>query len=217
MNLAILDQFTYGMYAVGVKGEKGPSACICTSAAQVSPAPGLPDCRVHQPGKLFPPMHRTKRAFLCVGTVPQYQRRRDRGLGLYQRTLPGASSITSATGYCGKACPVIKEDTCCWVLCEVVAKVDAGTHTIFIGKVLAGSESFVGQPMSYDYYRTVIKGAPARNAPLYRPLPSNRSADGESFICPVCGYRFSDPDIPFEELPEHCPSCGAPRHAFVRG
>lgn len=112
---------------------------------------------------------------------------------------------------------MIKEDTCCWVLCEVVAKVDAGTHTIFIGKVLAGSESFVGQPMSYDYYRTVIKGAPARNAPLYRPLPSSRGADGESFICPVCGYRFSDPDIPFEELPEQCPSCGAPRHAFVRG
>lgn len=216
MNLAILDQFTYGMYAVGVKGEKGPSACICTSAAQVSPAP---DCRIAVC------ISRENYSHQCIEQNGLFS------VSVLSRNTSGA--VIGALGftsgrYGGKlnnirhrvlreGVPVIKEDTCCWVLCEVVAKVDAGTHTIFIGKVLAGSESFVGQPMSYDYYRTVIKGAPARNAPLYRPLPSNRGADGESFICPVCGYRFSDPDTPFEELPEQCPSCGAPRHAFVRG
>ena len=98
-----------------------------------------------------------------------------------------------------------------------MGKADAGTHTIFIGKVLAGSESFAGEPMTYEDYRTQIKGVPARNAPIYLPQAATRGQDGESFICPVCGYRFSDPDTPFEELPENCPSCGAPRSAFVRG
>ena len=216
MNSDILNQFTYGMYAVGVKGENGPSACICTSVSQVSP---MPDCRISVC------MSRENYSHACIERTGIFS------VSILSKNTSGA--VIGALGFTSgrfggklknirhrvlrEGVPVIKEDTCCWVLCQVVGKADAGTHTIFIGKVLAGCESFVGEPMTYEDYRTQIKGVPARNAPIYLPQAATRGQDGESFICPVCGYRFSDPDTPFEELPENCPSCGVPRSAFVRG
>jgi flavin reductase (DIM6/NTAB) family NADH-FMN oxidoreductase RutF len=37
---------------------------------------------------------------------------------------------------------------------EVVATLDAGTHTLFLGKVLAGEAFGNGEPMTYAYFRS---------------------------------------------------------------
>ena len=51
---------------------------------------------------------------------------------------------------------------------------DAGTHTIFLGKVLdcdvTREDAF---PMTYQYYHTVIKGQSPKNAPTYVPPEEN--------------------------------------------
>lgn len=43
-------------------------------------------------------------------------------------------------------------------------------------------------------------------------------SSGESFVCSVCGYVYSDPNFSFEELPDNwvCPVCKMPKKAFVR-
>ena len=61
-----------------------------------------------------------------------------------------------------------------WITCEVVQTMDAGTHTIFLGKVLdcdvTREDTF---PMTYQYYHTVIKGQSPKNAPTYVPPEEN--------------------------------------------
>ena len=114
---------------------------------------------------------------------------------------------------------MIKENTCCWFLCKVVTSVDTPTHTVFIGEVIAGSDTSKGVPMTYDYYHKVIKGSAPRNAPTYRAVPPVEDHnDGEEWVCTVCGYVYNDPDVSFEELPADwvCPICGMPKSAFKR-
>lgn len=38
---------------------------------------------------------------------------------------------------------------------EVVGEIDAGTHTLFLGKVTAGEVLGQGEPMTYAYYRSI--------------------------------------------------------------
>ncbi len=56
-------------------------------------------------------------------------------------------------------CPVVKEHTLSCVEVRVEQKIDVGTHTLFIGNIVAG-QIFKpqGTPLTYEYYHTVIKG-----------------------------------------------------------
>ena len=56
-------------------------------------------------------------------------------------------------------CPIIKEHTLSCVETTVVQQVDVGTHTLFITDVTDGQVfKPQGIPLTYEYYRTVIKG-----------------------------------------------------------
>ena len=77
-----------------------------------------------------------------------------------------------------------------------MTSVETPTHTVFIGEVIAGSDTSKGVPMTYDYYHKVIKGSAPRNAPTYRAAPpAEDHNDGEEWVCTVCGYVYNDPDI----------------------
>ena len=73
--------------------------------------------------------------------------------------------------------------------------------------------------MTYRYYVEQLGGASPKKSPTY--LPPAKTFDkssGESFVCSVCGYVYSDPNFGFEELPPDwtCPICKMPKKAFVR-
>ena len=46
-------------------------------------------------------------------------------------------------------------------------KVDMGTHTIFIGKVIDGDILSSAEPMTYAYYHDVKRGRSPETAPTY--------------------------------------------------
>lgn len=45
--------------------------------------------------------------------------------------------------------------------------VDVGTHTLFVGEIVAAQTLGGGRPMTYDYYHTHLKGKTAKNAPTF--------------------------------------------------
>ena len=114
---------------------------------------------------------------------------------------------------------MIKEITCCLFLCMVMEVVESGAQKLFIGEVVAGSDESVGVPMTYRYYVEQLGGVSPKHSPTYLPpeLTFDKSS-GESFVCSVCGYVYSDPNFGFEELPADwtCPVCRMPKKAFVR-
>ena len=109
----------------------------------------------------------------------------------------------------------------------MVDKLDAGTHTVFLGKLVAAENLKAETPMTYAYYHQVKKGRAPKTAPTYQPVQPSAPVS-ESYQCSICGYVYEpgqgDPagniaaGTPFAALPADwvCPVCGAPREAFQR-
>lgn len=214
----ILRTLSYGMYAVGVKGEKGPSACIVNTVMQVTNTAPL---------MITLSMSRDNYSCECIKKHKLFT------VSVLSEDTSGA--VVGALGFTSgrnggklsnirhkvlrEGVPVIKENTCCWFLCRMVDSMESTTHTLFLAEIIAGSEKAMRTPMTYEYYRRVIKGGVPQNAPVYVPLrPVEDGNDGEMLVCTVCGYLYNDPDTSFEELPAEwvCPICGMPKSAFVR-
>lgn len=217
MKDAILFSLSYGMYAIGVKDEDKASACIVNTVFQVT----------NTPNRIAVSMNHDNYSHECIKKNGIFT------VSVLSEDTSGA--VVGALGFTSgrnsdklanvrhkilaEGVPVIKENICCWFLCKVVGSVETPTHTVFIAEITAGSDEAKGAPMTYDYYHKVIKGKAPKNAPTYqKQLPEDDRNSGESWICTVCGYVYSDPDVSFEELPDDwvCPVCGMPKSAFQR-
>ena len=53
------------------------------------------------------------------------------------------------------------------ITCRVADKMEAGSHTVFLGEVTDAALKD-GKPLTYDFYRNVIKGKAPKNAPTYQ-------------------------------------------------
>ena len=63
--------------------------------------------------------------------------------------------------------PVLK-NTCGYVVCKVVDKMETSTHTVFLGEVIEADVYDTSVPeMTYSYYHKVVKGKSPKNAPTY--------------------------------------------------
>jgi len=129
-------------------------------------------------------------------------------------------------------CPLVTEHALSIVEARLVAQVDVGTHTIFVGDVVGGEVLKEGRPLTYGDYHEKKKGKAPKTAPTYRGAAPSAGAEERSagrmdkYVCQVCGYVYDpeagDPDndvepgTPFEELPADwvCPICGAGKDQF---
>jgi len=63
--------------------------------------------------------------------------------------------------------PIFLDNTTAYLESEVIQDVDAGTHTIFIGKVVAAEILTEDPCMTYEYYHQVKRGTTPKTAPSY--------------------------------------------------
>ncbi len=63
--------------------------------------------------------------------------------------------------------PLITEYSVAVMELEVSKSLDVGTHTIFVGKLSNAEVLSSEDPLTYDYYRKVIKGKSPKTAPSY--------------------------------------------------
>ncbi len=215
MNDKILTTLSYGMFAIGVKGDNAPNACIVNSVMQISSLPMTiavsinhrnytNEC-IKKYGEFTVSVLSESTSGTAIGALGYTSGRETNKLAnvRYKLLKEGA--------------PVIQENVVCWFLCKVVNMVETVTHTVFIAEPIAGSESLENKPrpMTYNYFREVINGKSPCYAPTYYP-EEEPSDPSERFTCSICGYEYSNDLIPFEELPEDwtCPICGAPKDVF---
>jgi len=129
--------------------------------------------------------------------------------------------------------PILLDKTIAWLECKVFDIMDVGTHLIFAGDVIAAEMiNTSAKPLTYSYYRDVIKGISPENAPTYidkskleevKHLEENKAS---KYQCVICGYIYDpeegDPDsgispgTPFEDIPDdwQCPICGVTKRDF---
>ncbi len=63
--------------------------------------------------------------------------------------------------------PVFLDHATAYLEAEVIQGVDLGTHTIFIGKIVAAEVLSEDLCLTYDYYRQVKRGTTPKTAPSY--------------------------------------------------
>lgn len=218
MKPIVLNNLTYGMYAIGVKNGKKVSACIVNTVTQISN---------NQPAIIAVSMNKSNFSYECIEKSGIFT------ISVLSEDTP--ATVIGALGFISgrntekllnirhkvliEGVPVIKESTCCWFLCRVKNKIETASSVIYLAEITAGSDEAVGVPMTYNFYKNNLKGTSPKNAPTYMPPEAIRDKmSGESFVCSVCGYVYSDPNFSFEELGKDwlCPVCKMPKKAFVR-
>jgi len=65
--------------------------------------------------------------------------------------------------------PLVTEHALSVLEARVIDEVDVGTHTLFVGDVVTAEVLRPGEPLTYAYYHTHLKGKSPRNAPTYNP------------------------------------------------
>jgi ferric-chelate reductase [NAD(P)H] len=63
--------------------------------------------------------------------------------------------------------PIFLDNATAYLEAEVFQDVDAGTHTIFIGKIIAAEVLSENPCMTYEYYHQVKRGTTPKTAPSY--------------------------------------------------
>lgn len=150
--------------------------------------------------------------------------------------LAGVAYEEGVTG-----CPCVTENAVSIFEGRVFARVDAGTHTVFVADVVGGKVLSRANPLTYAQYHA-NKGRAPKNAPTYRGAGDEEEAlrppeaekgevkKGERamqrYVCGVCGYIYDPaegdpengvaPGTAFEDLPDDwvCPVCGAEKSEF---
>lgn len=124
--------------------------------------------------------------------------------------------------------PIVLDHALAYMEVKVTQEVDAGTHTDFIGELVAADLLKEGEPMTYAYYHQVKRGTTPKTAPSYIEERKVVAPKMAKYKCTVCGYIYDpelgDPDggikpgTPFEEIPDDwvCPVCEASKDKFEK-
>jgi flavin reductase (DIM6/NTAB) family NADH-FMN oxidoreductase RutF len=65
--------------------------------------------------------------------------------------------------------PIVTQHAVGYLEAEVTDSMDAGTHTLFLGRVVDAASLEPGDPMTYAYYHHVKGGKSPKTAPTYIP------------------------------------------------
>jgi len=147
------------------------------------------------------------------------------------RNIDKFEQVKYKTGLTGV--PIVLDNAASFIEAEVLEAINAETHTLFIGRIIA-CETIDEQkiPMTYTYYRDAKGGKTPRTAATYiaEKKPTETLKQGannmKKYKCLMCGYIYDpaigDPDsdieagTAFEALPDDwvCPDCGVGKDEF---
>jgi flavin reductase (DIM6/NTAB) family NADH-FMN oxidoreductase RutF/rubredoxin len=225
MNLSALYKISYGIYIVGShKGDK-INAQIANSVMQISSEPPTVAVSINKKNLTHEYIKESKVlavSVLCQTTPLSF-------IGNFGfksgRDTEKFKDINYKIGQTGS--PIITDNTTAYFEAEIIQDIDAGTHTIFIGKIVAADVINDVPIMTYEYYHQVKKGTTPKTAPSYI-AKQKEEVKMDKYECNVCGYIYDpaqgDPDggikpgTPFESIPDSwvCPICGAAKSEFKK-
>ncbi|MCK4641754.1 MAG: rubredoxin [Candidatus Marinimicrobia bacterium] len=127
--------------------------------------------------------------------------------------------------------PVVLDHAVAFFECKVINSFDVGNYTVFIGEAVNAETLNDSKPMTYSYYREVIKGKSPKTAPTYldkKKITKQQESIMSKYECTICGYIYDpavgdidngiEPGTSFENLPDDwvCPECGVGKEDFEK-
>lgn len=166
MNQQALYKVTYGLFVVSAEAEGKSSGCVVNTLQQVTSKPVRLSvavnkdnltCELIQKAGRFAAVTLDQRADLAF--IGKFGFRSGRDLEKYG----DPSTVRDQAGM-----PYCWENACARYSCRVIETLDLGTHMMFIGEAEEMEVLSESEPLTYGYYRTVIKGGTPKNAPSYQ-------------------------------------------------
>ena len=90
--------------------------------------------------------------------------------------------------------PIVLDNTLAYLEAKVINHVEVGTHTIFVGEIVAADVVKEGEPMTYAYYHEIKRGTTPKTAPSYVEEKKEETIRNGEIQCTVCGYIY-DPEL----------------------
>ena len=165
MNLKTLHKISYGLYVVSSKRDEKFNGQIANTVFQVTSEPPTIAVSINKENLTHEFIRESKvftASILAKETPMEFIGKFGFKSG---RELEKFKDVSHKVGVTGA--PIILENTIGYLEAEVINSLDAGTHTIFIGKVVAAEIVKKEEPMTYAYYHEVKQGTTPKTAPVY--------------------------------------------------
>ncbi len=227
MNLKALYTISYGLYVIGSGKADRFNSQIANTVCQITAEPPTIAVSINRKNLTHEFIQASQvftASVLCRDTPLSFIGHFGFKSGRDIDKLEGINYKVGVTG-----APVVMDNAAAYLETRVIQAMDVGTHTIFIGELIAAEVITDKEPLTYAYYQQVKRGSTPKTAPSYIEEDKKVSAvKAAKYKCSVCGYIYDpalgDPDgkikpgTPFEELPEGwtCPMCGAAKNEFEK-
>ena len=166
MDEKALYKITYGLYVVSAQAEGVRSGCVVNTLQQVTAQPVRLSVAVNKENLTCQLIHKAGR-FAAVAldqradlmSIGPFGFRSGRDLDKFQAVPYGEDQA---------GMPYPTATACAHYSCQVEQEVDLGTHILFVGLAQEAEILTEDEPLTYAYYRNVIKGKTPKNAPSYQ-------------------------------------------------
>ena len=165
MNRTALQQCSYGVYIISAQDGEKLNGQIANTVCQVTSEPATVSVCINKQNLTHELISRS-RAFgvsiLDEETPMQFIGRFGFKSGRDSEKLEGINYKLGQT-----RAPIVLDHATSYMDCELMSSMDAGTHTIFLGRVVDADVVSDGRPMTYEHYHTVKGGKSPKTAPTY--------------------------------------------------
>lgn len=165
MNTKALQKLSYGLYLVCSGKGAEFNGQIANTVFQITPEPPTIAVSINK-SNLTHGFIEESRVFttsvLCQSTPLSFIGRFGFKSGRDTNKLDGVDYKIGETGV-----PVVLENAVAYFEAKVTQEMDVGTHTIFIGEIVAADIVKEDLCMTYDYYHQVKRGTTPKTAPTY--------------------------------------------------
>lgn len=165
MNMSTFHKLSYGVYVVSTWDDGRPTGCTANSAMQITSSPATIAVSINHDNYTNKCIQETGRFAISIIAedsdpliIGTFGFRSGREVDKFENIKYEVKDHM----------PVVT-DSCGYVTCQVIDKMETATHTVFLGEV-KGAELFGSrEAMTYAYYHKVVKGKSPKNAPTYIP------------------------------------------------
>jgi|UniRef100_A0A7V3VUH8 ferric-chelate reductase [NAD(P)H] len=166
MNIKALHKVSYGIYIVSSKKDDKLNGQIVNTVFQITAEPPQIGVSINKQNLTHNYIESSgvfSIAILSKDTPPKF-------IGQFGfksgREIDKFKGVNYKIGITGS--PLILDNTIAYIECEVVNRIDCGTHTMFIGKVVdAEIIKDNAEPLTYDYYHRKLKLKVPKTATTY--------------------------------------------------
>jgi len=167
MDLKALQKLSYGMYVVSSKKGDKFNGQIATTVFQVAAEPPIVGISINKQNLTHEFISDSK--LFSVSVLSKDVQMPYIGLFGFKSGKTNDKFKECKFKVGNNGVPIALEYAISYIECDVTGSYDAGTHTVFFGKVINSEVLNEKEPMTYEYYHNVKKGLSPKTAPTYIP------------------------------------------------